>query len=193
VLFLVFVLSIGTVGFCSESSSQEHPTMILTGEHPSEHPKTSEHPTEHPKNVKEHPRRSKEHPSKGKEHLSEHPKKVKEIKINDLAKEIKKYVDKDTKLKGGYFMVYDNKANKTLLLKLKKIHKDKLAKVSRDTYFACADFEDPKGKIYDIDIFMQDKHRDHMTVTEVSIHKEAGKPRYTWHEKNGVWRKQKVK
>lgn len=140
----------------------------LLAEHPHEHP--SEHPSEHPKKSKKAARK----PS---------------ITMKDLAKAIEKYVKDDSDLKGGYFLVYDPVGKKTLELVLDKVHKERLAKVSENTYFACADFKTPEGKVYDLDIFMKGSSADSLTVTEVSVHKEDGKARYGWVEKKGIWKK----
>ncbi len=135
----------------------------------------AEHPTEHPK----------EHP---KEHPTEHPKGAKVSKDN-LADAIEAYVEHEAALKGGYFLVLDPKTEKPLVLTLKKVHKERLAQISSDVFFACADFVTPGGKVYDLDVFMQGNDADHLVVTEVSVHKEDGKARYTWLEKRGKWKK----
>lgn len=133
------------------------------------------------------------------EHPSEHPSKKAKVKkeagINKekLASAIKKYVEAEAKLKGGYFLVYDQKVRKPLVLKLVRVHKDRLSKIDRDIYFACADFKTPEGKIYDLDIFMKGTDVKNLKVTEISVHKEAEKPRYTWYEKKGIWNKKYVK
>jgi len=139
-------------------------------------------PKEHP----EHP----EHP--GGEHPSEHPSaRAKEVTKESLAEAITSYIKKDAELKGGYFCIYDPKAKAVLVLALDKVHQDKLAKVSDDLYFACCDFKAVDGKMYDLDFFMKSSPAGLM-VSEVAIHKEAGKPRYGWVEKDGVWSKQAV-
>ena len=129
-----------------------------------------------------------EHP---KEHPAEHPTKGEKAEISKekLAEAIKDYVKKDSALKGGYFMVYDEKAGKPLALSLVKVHKERLSTIGDGVYFACADFETPAGKVYDLDIFMKGPDKHHLTVTEISVHKEAGLERYTWHEEGGIWKK----
>ena len=124
----------------------------------------------------------------------EHPteKKV-DINKEAIAEAIAEYIERDSELRGGYFLVYDKKAKATLTLKLVRVHKDKLSMIEKDVYFACADFKTSKGKIYDLDIFMKGAEKDNLKVTEISIHKEAGKPRYTWHEEGGVWKKKPVR
>ncbi len=131
---------------------------------------------------------SQEHP--------EHPKEKKKggaaVTKEDLGDAITEYVKKDAQLKGGYFLVFDASAKKPLALTLDKVHKDNLARVGENTYFACADFKTPEGKTYDLDVFMKGASKDQLTVTEVAVHKEDGKERYTWSEKDGTWSKKPV-
>ncbi|MFQ5875748.1 MAG: hypothetical protein ACE5JL_18375 [Dehalococcoidia bacterium] len=110
-----------------------------------------------------------------------------------MAEAIEAYVKKETTLKGGFFLVYDDVAKKPLVLSLEKVHKQRLSKVGEDLYFACADLKTPKDKLYDLDIFMKGADKDHLEVTEITIHKEAGKERYTWFEKGGIWKKEPVR
>ena len=39
---------------------------------------------------------------------------------------------------------------------------------------------------------MKGPGKDKLEVTEVSIHKEGGKERYTWYEEGGIWKKKPV-
>jgi hypothetical protein len=132
----------------------------------------------------EHPEHPAEHPS---EHPSEHPTaRAQEVTKESLAEAITSYINKDAALKGGYFCIYDPQAKTVLVLTLDKLHQDKLAKVSEGLYFACCDFKATNGKMYDLDFFMKTAASD-LEVSEVTIHKESGKPRYNWVEENGVW------
>ncbi len=134
-----------------------------------EHPKDKEHPKEHPA--------GKEHPGTA------------AVSLETLGKAIGNYIDMDTALKGGQFCVYDTQAKTPLAMKLDKVHNDKLAKVSDGVYFACTDFKATNGKMYDVDFFM--KAGEHgLMVSEIMLHKEDGKPRYGWVEKDGVWMRQ---
>lgn len=111
-----------------------------------------------------------------------------EVTVPDMSKAIKGYVNKDTQLKGGYFLVYDPVNKKTLELTLDKVHEERLSKVSDGLYFACSDFKCTDGKTYDLDFFMKgDKSK--LEVSEVTVHKVDGNPRYTWVQENGLWRK----
>ncbi len=131
--------------------------------------------------AQEHPR---EHPTAKKEKTSE-------VTVEMLSLAIADYVAKDAKLKGGFFVVYDPEAKKALALTLDKVHKDRLSKVGRGTYFACADFKATDGTLYDLDVFMKEAGSG-LEVTEVAIHKQEGKPRYAWAEENGVWKKKSL-
>ena len=143
-------------------------SIIYAQEHPSEHP--SEHPAEHPG--------TKEKAS---------------LTIDDLSLAIETYIEKETKLKGGYFLIYDAKAKKPLALTLDRVHKERLSNIGGGVYFACADFKTSNGKVYYLDVFMEGSSKDNLKVTDISVHKEAGKPRYAWYEEGGVWKKKSVR
>jgi hypothetical protein len=145
---------------------------------------------EHPEKKKgEHPKaHGAEHPEKqGAEHAGSGTKAT--LTKEALAEAVSAYVKKESRLKGGHFLVYDKKAGKPLVLSLKKVHKERLSAIGDGVYFACADFETPEGKVYDLDIFMKGHKRGHLKVTEISVHKEAGVERYSWFEQDGIWKK----
>ena len=143
--------------FWAVGLAQEHP------EHPKQQPKTTKQ--EHPKTDK---------------------KETASLTAADLAKGITDYIAKDSELKGGYLLIYDPTVKKSLELTLTKVHEDKLSQVGENLYFACSDFKATNGKMYDLDFFMkQDKSG--LVVTEISIHKEEGNPRYGWVEEKGLW------
>jgi len=128
------------------------------------------------------------------EHPKEHPSSKKHSKVTkeNMAEAIEAYVKTESDLKGGYFLVYDKKAGQALVLTLKLVHKERFSKIGKNTYFACADFETPEGKVYDLDIFMQGPNKDELVVTQITVHKEAGVARYTWHKVGGVWKMKPV-
>jgi hypothetical protein len=111
------------------------------------------------------------------------------VTMDQLAEAITDYVAKDSDLKGGYFLVYDKEAKKPLMLRLDKVHMDRLARVYEGVYFACADFKTPDGTVYDLDVFMKGPSADALEATEVSVHKRNGKARYGWVQEEGVWKK----
>ncbi len=71
-------------------------------------------------------------------------------------------------------------------------HKDRLSKLSADTYFACVDMKDPAGKMIDVDCFLKSKNG-RLEMTDTTVHKVEGKPRYDWKEEDGFWRRVPVK
>jgi len=168
-LTIIGVLMFGAVAF-----AQEHP------EHPAKKDEKKEHPAKQDAAAK------KEHP----EHPANPAKAMSSVVTKEMMGEaITHHISKDAKLKGGYYCVYDGKASAPLALTLDKVHQDKLAKVSEGLYFACSDFKATNGTMYDLDFFMKATPMGLM-VSEVAVHKEAGKPRYGWVEKDGVWSKQ---
>ncbi len=103
-------------------------------------------------------------------------------------KAITEYIDEDSKLKGGYFLVYDTVDKKPLQLQLLKVHEAKLATLGNGVYFACTDMKAASGTVYDLDFFMKQTDKG-IETTEVTVHKKSGKPRYAWKEVDGIWKK----
>lgn len=130
--------------------------------------------------AQEHP----EHPTKAK---PEKPKSA-QVSVDQMAQAITDFVNSDSKLKGGYFFVFDVTAKKPLQLTLDKVHKERLSQVGENLYFACSDFKEVGGKTYDLDFFMKSVDGK-LTVTELMIHKEEGNPRYSWYEEAGIWKR----
>lgn len=154
-----------TVVALSAAVSMVGTTMVQAQEHP-EHLTTDE----------------KEH--------AEHPEEGIKVDIETIAEAITSYVETDSKLKGGYFFVYDPTSKTPLQLTLTKVHKERLSRVGENLFFACSDFSAASGKEFDLDFFMrEDEGR--LVVTEVMIHKEDGNPRYTWYQKGDVWKRKK--
>jgi len=135
-----------------------------------EHP---EHPTKDKKAKKEHP----EHPTEAKADA---------VTVEQMAHAITHYINSDSELKGGFFFVYDASAKKTLQLTLDKVHTERLSQCGDNLFFACSDFKSAGKEMYDVDFFMESKDGK-LAVTEIMIHKEDGKARYSWVEKDGVW------
>ena len=135
--------------------------------------------------AQEHP----EHPTKAA------PQPKMEVTKETMAKAITDYVSQDAAMKGGYFLIYDPQAKKTLTLTLDKVHQDRLSQVDERLFFACSDFKSSDGKSYDLDFFMQGKETDsgmELTVSEIMIHKQDGKPRYSWYEEEGIWKRKEA-
>lgn len=123
------------------------------------------------------------------EHSTEHPKKEAALSPEDLAKEIEKYVQNESKTTGGYFLFYDEKTETELKLTLEKVHKERLSKIDDGLYFACSDFIGSDRKIYDLDFFINETESD-LEVIQQSLNKVDGKARYSWYEEVGVWKQQ---
>ena len=137
--------------------------------------------------AQEHP----EHPAK-KQEPPKKTEKAKEYSTADLEKAIKAEVAEKSKETNGAFELYDPELKKTWSLKLDKVHTDRLSKLSEDTYFACVDMTDADGKTIDVDFFLKSKDGK-LEMTDTTVHKIEGKPRYNWEEKDGLWKRVPVK
>jgi hypothetical protein len=125
----------------------------------------------------------KEHP---KEHPSEHPKSGNKLSTDDIDKAIRAHIEKASQASQGAFPVKDDVLNKTWDLKLERVHNDKLQALADGRYFACVDFKASDGTMVDVDFFLK-KEGDGLAVTDTTVHKVNGKPRYNYQEKDGVW------
>ena len=74
--------------------------------------------------------------------------------LEEVAQVIEAYVARDSELKGGYFLVYDEQEDVSLRLHLDKVHRQRLSKIKDGLYFVCADFMAPDGTVYDLDFWM---------------------------------------
>ena len=128
----------------------------------------------------EHP----EHPTKEHPEGSAKKRKSSSISKEELAVAIENFINSEAA--NGLYEINDDKQNKSLNLSLLRVHKERLSKVGPETYFACADLKDKDGTVYDLDFFMKGPNKDNLKVTEVSVHKQEGKERYTWHERGGM-------
>ena len=127
---------------------------------------------------------------KKREHPVEHPESSAEkaaLTQDQLADAIEAYIKSQAAANEGYFPITDEKTGQQLQMTLVKVHRERLAKVGEDRYFACVDFETPDGKLYDVDFFMKGPDKDNLIFSEFMIHKEDGRERYTWYEEGGIW------
>lgn len=132
--------------------------------------KKHEHPKEHPSNNEQKSGLTKEH----------------------LADAIEAYIRNQASTNEGYFPITDEKTGQQLQMTLVRVHRERLAKIGPDHYFACVDFKTPEEKLYDVDFFMKGPDKDNLTFSEFMIHKVNGRERYTWYEENGTWGKKPV-
>ncbi len=158
----------------------EHP------EHPKKHAKEAAGKAEHP----EHPEKHGEEATAEAEHTEhpEHPaENQKPVTKADIAKGIKAHIKSAAKEGGGRYKL--GHKGTELSLKLKKVHKDKLAQLDNGQFFACTDLKGNDGNTYDVDFFLGGSAGE-MDVTEAAVHKINGSPLYTWHQKpDGKWAK----
>lgn len=127
------------------------------------------------------------------EHPGEHPTgQGSDLTKEQLADAVEAYIQKQAAAHGGAFPIMDEKAGQDLHLTLVRVHRERLAKVGPDHYFACVDFKSPEGKVYDVDFFMKGAAKDNLAFSEFMIHKEDGKERYTWYQENGIWKRKPV-
>lgn len=131
--------------------------------------------------------KSQEHPS---EHPAEHPKgggAKSSLTRDQLADAIEAYIANESAGTKGLYTIEDDETGEKLRMMLHKVHRDRLSKVGKKEYFACADFKGDNGKMYDVDFFMTGTTKENLKFSEFSIHKVDGKERYTWHKKGDRW------
>lgn len=113
------------------------------------------------------------------------PEPVPNVVTADIQAGIEKYIDEQTRLGGGYFSLPYR--DKTLRLKLVRVHTEYLANLGPRRHFACVDLASTEGDVFDVDFFMAGDPGN-MTVTETTIHKINGQPFYLWEQNDeGVW------
>jgi hypothetical protein len=129
-------------------------------------------------------------PAPGSERFNpdEHPElaHVTEVTTESLEQGITSYVKGETARQGGVFPVNDPEQHTSLGLTLMTVHRDRLSQLADGRYFACADFKGRDGHTYDVDVFMRQESTG-LTPTDVIVHKQDGKPRFNWTERNGTW------
>lgn len=120
--------------------------------------------------------------------LAKEKKKVPEAPptLEVVAQFLEGYSKDQAKKQGGWMIIPDTKTNEDVKLRLSKIHRERLSKTADKTYFVCADFDSADGKKYDLDFWVKGDG-DNLTVSDVTIHKVNGAPRYIWAEHDGLW------
>lgn len=111
---------------------------------------------------------------------------------------IQRILDRDQKLHGGYFLIWDAKSQHTWRLKHQSVHErvawmdspvarrmlaeNGLVPQAREeeiVYFACNNFLSAEGTLVDVDVWMA-RSGDKLAPIQMMIHKVSGKPRYTF-------------
>ena len=98
---------------------------------------------------------------------------------SEIQEGIEAHIKEQTRLGGGVFRLSDG--DQTLELKLVRVHTEYLANLGPDRHFACIDLATADGHVYDVDFFLKGQPGA-MTVTETTIHKRNGIPRYVWEQ-----------
>jgi hypothetical protein len=97
----------------------------------------------------------------------------------DIQDAIEAHVREQTHRGGGVFQLPDGE--ETLDLKLVRVHTEYLAHLAPGRNFACVDLATAGGDVYDVDFFL-DGEAGAMSVSETTIHKFNGQPRYVWEQ-----------
>lgn len=122
----------------------------------------------------------------------EHPTNKKAAKkgytVDDIDKGIRAAIA--AKETNGVYRLKDG--DKTWDLTLDKVHRERLSRTDENTYFACTDFKSADNHTVDVDFFMKDDDGK-LVMTEATLHKVDGQPRYNWQEKDGYWVRVPVK
>ncbi len=129
-----------------------------------------------------------------KEHPKEHPKQTNTavtISMPTLERAIKDQIAEKARANGGKFAVQDDVLSKTWRLELVRVHTDKLTQLDEKTYFACVDFKADDGTPVDVDFYMKNDN-DKLTLSDTTVHKVNGKPRFTYEKKGNFWERVKV-
>lgn len=98
--------------------------------------------------------------------------KVEGTKKQNVIQKIESYIQKDSKLKNG-FLINNSKTGESLNLNYDYVH-ESVKKTDDGRFFACVDFTDNTGNVYDLDFYLEEKDEE-LKVNEIVIHKKNGK------------------
>jgi hypothetical protein len=132
--------------------------------------------------AQEHP----EHPKADKKQPPPAAQSPRAYSMDELEKAITADIEAKQKKNDGWYRMKDDKTGQTLKMKLDHVHRERLSKLDPKTYFACTDFKTADGHTVDVDFFMKDDGNK-LVMTDSTVHKIDGKPRYNWAEKDGFW------
>ena len=137
--------------------------------------KLAEHPGEHP-----------EHPAPGDKKSSGQGSLGKDQLVKEYSAAIQDYVE--SRQKGGALPIEDVGGKAFSVkgpLRLARIHTDKIIRYKDDIYFACSDFEEPQGRTYDLDFFME-RTPSGWRMQKLLLHKINGKLQMTYKDNEPV-------
>ena len=108
----------------------------------------------------------------------------------DIQAGIEQHIADQAQRNGGYFpLVFEGK---DMRLKLVRVHMEYLAHLGPRRHFACVDFANIDGNVYDVDFFLAGDPGA-MTVTETTVHKLNGVPYYLWEQNDDkTWVRKQV-
>ncbi len=129
--------------------------------------------------------RAQEHPNP-KEHPTKTGSAAKPISTAELDKAIKDQIAEKAKANGGKLAVKDDVLDKTWQLELVRVHTDKLTQIDDKTYFACVDFKAEDGTMVDVDFYLKSDDGK-LALSDTTVHKVNGKPRFNYQKKGNYW------
>ncbi len=100
---------------------------------------------------------------------------------DDIRNTMSSYVEDQADKMGGTFQVKDPDSGNVLNLTMEKVH-ERVGKTG-DYYYSCADFKDETGKMWDLDIDVEDKNGE-LKVADVRVHKEDNVPSYSYDDED---------
>lgn len=81
------------------------------------------------------------------------------------------YIQKDTSLKGGFFL-YDPELKRVVELKFDHVHQG-VTRTAAGQFFACVDMRAARGPLYDVDVYLKETAKG-LEPTKLVIHKVDG-------------------
>lgn len=100
-----------------------------------------------------------------------------------LRQTIRDYISAEESAKGA-FSVFDSQMGKARALRLEAVH-ERVGKTG-NYYYSCADLKDVEtGDLLDVDFDVSDNNGQ-LAVVDIRIHKDNGKPRYTYDENDNM-------
>ncbi len=114
------------------------------------------------------------------EHPGGHPG-IALVEKDAVKKAIEEYIEKDTELKGGYFLLWDDKEKQTLRLEFSRFHEKVRYIEDEGAYFVCTDFISlDNRRLIDVDFWLKPTEDGSLEVTAIKIHKVNNRPRFIY-------------
>jgi hypothetical protein len=85
---------------------------------------------------------------------------------------LEEYIEKDVSLKGGFF-IRDAEKDTVQSLAFDNVHMG-VHGMPDGSFFACADFMDAEGKVFDLDVYARPGPGEDWEIVKILIHKEDG-------------------